>query len=105
MNTRETQLKAFDRLLGIMEELREKCPWDKQTLQTLRHLTIEETYELGMPDNDLTEVKKGIGRLMLHIVFLRQDRKQMILILQMFAMKFVKVNSPHPHIWRYCCQG
>jgi XTP/dITP diphosphohydrolase len=48
MNTRETQLKAFDRLLGIMEEL--KCPWDKkQTLQTLRHLTIEETYELGMP--------------------------------------------------------
>jgi XTP/dITP diphosphohydrolase len=50
MNTRETQLKAFDRLLGIMEELREKCPWDKkQTLQTLRHLTIEETYELGMP--------------------------------------------------------
>jgi XTP/dITP diphosphohydrolase len=58
MNTRETQLKAFDRLLGIMEELREKCPWDKQTLQTLRHLTIEETYELGMPDNDLTEVKK-----------------------------------------------
>jgi XTP/dITP diphosphohydrolase len=47
MNTRETQLKAFDRLLGIMEELREKCPWDKSKLQTLRHLTIEETYELG----------------------------------------------------------
>ncbi|MFT4983960.1 MAG: XTP/dITP diphosphohydrolase, partial [Flavobacterium sp.] len=72
MNTREIQLKAFDRLLGIMEELREKCPWDKkQTLQTLRHLTIEETYELGdaILDNDLTEVKKELGDLMLHIVF------------------------------------
>ena len=72
MNTRETQLSAFDRLLGIMEELREKCPWDKkQTLQTLRHLTIEETYELGdaILDNDLTEVKKELGDLMLHIVF------------------------------------
>jgi XTP/dITP diphosphohydrolase len=72
MNTRETQLEAFDRLLGIMEELREKCPWDKkQTLQTLRHLTIEETYELGdaILDNDLTEVKKELGDLMLHIVF------------------------------------
>jgi XTP/dITP diphosphohydrolase len=45
MNTRETQLKAFDRLLGIMEELREKCPWDKRQTK----LTIEETYELGMP--------------------------------------------------------
>jgi XTP/dITP diphosphohydrolase len=72
MNTREIQLKAFDRLLGIMEELREKCPWDKkQTLQSLRHLTIEETYELGdaILDNDLTEVKKELGDLMLHIVF------------------------------------
>jgi XTP/dITP diphosphohydrolase len=61
MNTRETQLEAFDRLLGIMEELREKCPWDKkQTLQTLRHLTIEETYELdAILDNDLTEVKRN----------------------------------------------
>ena len=72
MNTRETQLKAFDRLLTIMDELREQCPWDKkQTLQTLRHLTIEETYELGdaILDNDLTEVKKELGDLMLHIVF------------------------------------
>jgi XTP/dITP diphosphohydrolase len=72
MNTRETQLKAFDRLLTIMEELREQCPWDKkQTLQTLRHLTIEETYELGdaILDNDLTEVKKELGDLLLHIVF------------------------------------
>jgi XTP/dITP diphosphohydrolase len=60
-----------------MEELRE-MPWDKkQTLQTLRHLTIEETYELGdaILDNDLTEVKRELGDLMLHIV-LCQDRKR-----------------------------
>ncbi|MCB4809290.1 nucleoside triphosphate pyrophosphohydrolase [Tamlana sp. 62-3] len=72
MNSRETQLKAFDRLLTIMDELREQCPWDKkQTMETLRHLTIEETYELGdaILDNDLNEVKKELGDVLLHIVF------------------------------------
>ncbi|WP_299429654.1 nucleoside triphosphate pyrophosphohydrolase [uncultured Maribacter sp.] len=72
MNSRETQLKAIDRLLTIMNELREQCPWDKkQTMETLRHLTIEETYELGdaILDNDLEEVKKELGDLLLHIVF------------------------------------
>jgi XTP/dITP diphosphohydrolase len=72
MSQRENQLKAFDRLLTIMDELRTQCPWDKkQTLQTLRHLTIEETYELGdaILDNDLQEVKKELGDLLLHIVF------------------------------------
>jgi XTP/dITP diphosphohydrolase len=72
MNKRELQLKAFDRLLTIMDELREQCPWDKkQTLQTLRHLTIEETYELGdaILENDLKEVKNELGDLLLHIVF------------------------------------
>jgi len=72
MNTRAQQLSAFDRILTIMDELREQCPWDKkQTLQTLRHLTIEETYELGdaILDNDLQEVKKELGDLLLHIVF------------------------------------
>ena len=72
MNSRETQLQSFKRLLDIMDELREKCPWDKkQTLQSLRHLTIEETYELGdaILDNDLQEVKKELGDLLLHIVF------------------------------------
>ncbi|UAB74627.1 nucleoside triphosphate pyrophosphohydrolase [Mesoflavibacter sp. SCSIO 43206] len=72
MNSRPDQLKAFDRLLTIMDELREQCPWDKkQTMQTLRHLTIEETYELGdaILDNDLEEVKKELGDLMLHLVF------------------------------------
>jgi XTP/dITP diphosphohydrolase len=72
MNTRQQQLEAFNRLLDIMDELREKCPWDKkQTLQSLRHLTIEETYELGdaILDNNLQEVKKELGDLLLHIVF------------------------------------
>lgn len=70
--SKEHQLKAFERLLIIMDELREQCPWDKkQTLQTLRHLTIEETYELGdaILDNALNEVKKELGDLLLHIVF------------------------------------
>jgi len=72
MNTRKNQLKAFDRLLTIMDELREGCPWDKkQTMESLRHLTIEETYELGdaILDNDLEEVKKELGDVLLHIVF------------------------------------
>ena len=72
MNSREEQLKAFDRLLTIMDELREQCPWDKkQTLKSLRHLTIEETYELGdaILENDLQEIKKELGDLLLHIVF------------------------------------
>ncbi|MDD3723031.1 MAG: nucleoside triphosphate pyrophosphohydrolase [Lutibacter sp.] len=72
MNTREQQLSAFGRLLDIMDELRLKCPWDKkQTFESLRHLTIEETYELcdAILDNDLQEIKKELGDLMLHLVF------------------------------------
>ena len=70
--TRQKQLQAFNRLLDIMDELREKCPWDrKQTIASLRHLTIEETYELSdaILRNDLPEIKKEIGDLMLHLVF------------------------------------
>ncbi|MEZ0483528.1 nucleoside triphosphate pyrophosphohydrolase [Fibrella aquatica] len=69
---RQEQLMAFDRLLTIMDELREQCPWDrKQTMETLRHLTIEETYELSdaILEGDRTEIKKEIGDLMLHMVF------------------------------------
>jgi XTP/dITP diphosphohydrolase len=72
MHTREQQLQAFGRLLNIMDELRLKCPWDKkQTFESLRHLTIEETYELGgaILDNDLQEIKKELGDLLLHLVF------------------------------------
>ncbi len=66
------ELKALERLLIIMDELREQCPWDKkQTFESLRHLTIEETYELGdaILDKDLSEIKKELGDLLLHIVF------------------------------------
>ena len=72
MNTREIQLKAFSRLLDIMDDLREKCPWDKkQSFESLRHLTIEEVYELGdsILDKDMSEIKKELGDVLLHIVF------------------------------------
>jgi XTP/dITP diphosphohydrolase len=70
--SRQQQLMAFDRLLTIMDELREQCPWDrKQTMESLRHLTIEETYELSdaIIENDLPEIKKELGDVLLHIVF------------------------------------
>ena len=69
---RASELLAFNRLLDIMDDLREKCPWDrKQTLESLRHLTIEETYELSdaILENDLQEIKKELGDIMLHLVF------------------------------------
>ena len=72
LNTRKEQLKSIDRLLTIMEDLRAKCPWDKkQTYTSLRQLTIEEVYELGdaILENDLPEIKKELGDLLLHIVF------------------------------------
>jgi XTP/dITP diphosphohydrolase len=72
MNSKKTKLDAFSRLLDIMDDLRSQCPWDqKQTFESLRHLTIEETYELGdaILDRDLTEIKKELGDLLLHIVF------------------------------------
>ena len=72
MTNRTNQLQAFDRLLTIMDQLREQCPWDqKQTMESLRLLTIEETYELGdaILDQDLKEVKNELGDLLLHIVF------------------------------------
>lgn len=72
MHSTEEKLKAFERLLEVMDELREKCPWDReQTLESLRNLTIEETYELAdaIMDQDLEEIRKELGDLMLHIVF------------------------------------
>lgn len=69
---RAEKLQAFDRLLTIMDELRENCPWDKkQTLESLRHLTIEETYELSdaILEGDISEIRKELGDLMLHLVF------------------------------------
>ncbi|WP_017259168.1 nucleoside triphosphate pyrophosphohydrolase [Pedobacter arcticus] len=75
MNVFEQQhqpAKAFERLLAIMDDLRTQCPWDKkQTMETLRHLTIEETYELSdaILEGDMTEIRKELGDLMLHLVF------------------------------------
>ncbi|WP_223549179.1 nucleoside triphosphate pyrophosphohydrolase [Aestuariivivens sp. NBU2969] len=104
MNTRDQQLKSFDRLLTIMDELREQCPWDKkQTMETLRHLTIEETYELGdaILDNDLDEIKKELGDLLLHIVFYAKIGSET----QDFDIADVcngicdKLIDRHPHIY------
>lgn len=104
MNSRKEKLAAFDRLLTIMDELREQCPWDKkQTMQSLRHLTIEETYELGdaILDNNLDEVKKELGDLLLHIVFYAKIGSET----NDFDMADVaneiceKLISRHPHIY------
>jgi MazG family protein len=72
VKTRKEQIASFERLLDVMDELREKCPWDqKQTFESLRKLTIEEVYELGdaILRGDLKEIKKELGDLLLHIVF------------------------------------
>lgn len=104
MNTRKQQLEAFERLLDIMDDLREKCPWDKkQTLESLRHLTIEETYELGdaILDNNLNEIKKELGDLLLHIVFYAKIGSEQ----HSFDMADVaneicdKLIHRHPHIY------
>ncbi|WP_127139271.1 nucleoside triphosphate pyrophosphohydrolase [Flagellimonas oceanensis] len=104
MNTRSEQLAAFDRLLTIMDELREQCPWDrKQTMQTLRHLTIEETYELGdaILDNDLEEVKKELGDILLHIVFYSKigSETQDFDIADVANGICEKLINRHPHIY------
>lgn len=104
MNTRAAQLKAFDRLLTIMDELREQCPWDKkQTMQTLRHLTIEETYELGdaILDNDLNEVKMELGDVLLHIVFYAKIGSETgdFDIADVANAISDKLVSRHPHIY------
>ena len=70
------RLKAFERLINIMDDLREQCPWDrKQTMESLRNLTIEETYELAdaILENKMQDVKEEIGDLFLHMVFLCKD--------------------------------
>ncbi|MBT8316112.1 MAG: nucleoside triphosphate pyrophosphohydrolase [Lutibacter sp.] len=104
MNSRENQLKAFDRLLTIMDELREQCPWDKkQTMESLRHLTIEETYELGdaILDNDLAEIKKELGDVLLHIVFYSKIGSETndFDIADVCNNISEKLISRHPHIY------
>lgn len=98
------KLEAFARLLKIMDELRADCPWDKaQTLESLRHLTIEETYELSdaILENDLEEIRKELGDLMLHLVFYAKIGDE----LGAFDIKGVldgiseKLIIRHPHIY------
>jgi len=98
------ELAAFERLLDIITELREKCPWDrKQTIESLRYLTIEETYELSdaIIDNDMEEVKKELGDLIMHVVFYAQigfERKEFSIddVLNSVCDKLVR---RHPHIY------
>ena len=104
MNSRAQHLEAFGRLLDIMDELREKCPWDrKQTMESLRHLTIEETYALGdaILDDDLAEVKNELGDLMLHLVFYSKigSEKKAFDITDVLNAVCEKLIVRHPHIY------
>ena len=98
------ELKAFERLLNIMDELRAKCPWDKsQTIESLRYLTIEETYELSeaIISNDMDDVRKELGDLMLHIVFYSKiaSEKNDFNITDVLNGICEKLIVRHPHIY------
>ncbi|EIM73683.1 nucleoside triphosphate pyrophosphohydrolase [Nitritalea halalkaliphila LW7] len=101
---RDAQLTAFDRLLTIMDELREQCPWDrKQTTESLRHLTIEETFELSdaILDGDPEEIKKELGDLLLHLVFYarigsERGEYDVASIIDSLCEKLIR---RHPHIY------
>ncbi|MDQ3046693.1 MAG: nucleoside triphosphate pyrophosphohydrolase [Bacteroidota bacterium] len=98
------KLEAFERLLVIMDELREKCPWDKkQTIESLRHLTIEETYELAdaILDKDMPNIKKELGDILLHIVFyarIASETKEFD-IADVIHSLCDKLVHRHPHIY------
>jgi len=100
----QEKLKAFERLLTIMDDLREQCPWDrKQTMETLRHLTIEETYELSdaIIEGDLEEVRKELGDLMLHMVFYSKigSEKGAFNVADVLNGICEKLTHRHPHIY------
>lgn len=104
MNTRQAQLDAFSKLLDVMNDLREKCPWDKkQTLESLRPLTIEETYELAdaIIQNDLNEIKKELGDVLLHIVFYSKigSEKGAFDVADVCDEIVTKLIHRHPHIY------
>lgn len=99
-----TPATAFERLLTIMDTLREQCPWDKkQTMETLRHLTIEETYELAdaILDGDMQEIKKEIGDVMLHLVFYARIASEThdFTIVDVLNSVCDKLIHRHPHIY------
>ena len=100
----EEKLKAFERLLNIMDELREKCPWDKkQTLESLRYLTIEETYELtdAILEKDMDKIKKELGDILLHIVFYARIASETkdFNIADVMNSLCEKLIHRHPHIY------
>jgi XTP/dITP diphosphohydrolase len=100
----DPRLLAFERLLNIMDDLREKCPWDqKQTLESLRHLTIEETYELAdaITKNDLNALKGEIGDLFLHMVFYCKIGQEQNAFDVESALNAIcdKLVYRHPHIY------
>ncbi len=100
----DKRLEAFKRLLDIMDDLREKCPWDKkQTNETLRYLTIEETYELSdaLLADDNEEIKKELGDLFLHLVFYSKigEEKQAFTVTDVLNSVCEKLISRHPHIY------
>ena len=102
--TSPTPSAAFERLLDIMDTLREKCPWDmKQTMESLRHLTIEEVYELSdsILENNQQEIKKELGDLMLHLVFYSRiaSEKNDFTITDVLNGICEKLISRHPHIY------
>ncbi|MCH1534661.1 MAG: nucleoside triphosphate pyrophosphohydrolase [Schleiferiaceae bacterium] len=104
MNSRAAKLEAFGRLLDIMDTLRAECPWDKkQTLESLRHLTIEETYELAdaIEEGDLNEIKKELGDLMLHMVFYSKigSEKGAFDAADVLNSVCDKLIHRHPHIY------
>ena len=104
MNTRKNQLEAFNRLLDIMDELREKCPWDrKQTNETLRTLTIEEVYELSdaIIENDSDAIKKELGDVFLHLVFYAKiaAEKEQFDVADVLNSICDKLIHRHPHIY------
>ncbi len=104
MNTKEQKLEAFSRLLDIMDDLREKCPWDrKQDLQSLRHLTLEEVYELSdaLLEEDLQEIKKELGDVLLHLVFYAKigSEKGSFDIADVINALNEKLIFRHPHIY------
>lgn len=104
MNTKEQKLEAFSKLLDIMDDLREKCPWDqKQTLQSLRHLTLEEVYELSdaLLAEDLNEIKRELGDVLLHLVFYAKigSEKNAFDIADVINSLNEKLIFRHPHIY------
>lgn len=103
-NNRPQQLQAFERLLDIMDDLREKCPWDKkQTFESLRNLTIEEVYELGdaIIARDMNEIKKELGDVLLHIVFYAKmgSETNTFDIADICNSLYEKLIDRHPHIY------